>query len=376
MKKKLLALYCRPPLLGLPQNSYGQYHILNAANQFVETQILSFKSSANNSQENLYFDPNDSKIIKIINLILRGRSTRLTHYWSNDFFNAYKVLINDFKPDILYVDNLLMMQYPIAYTPKANIWFYDDESPLFVKEYSLRENIFEKIRNIGLSKFEKKAISFSDRTFCITDEESMHLNSLGFKSIQTLPYPIDDEYFFYGWKPPRSEFSVLFVGDFAHYPNKEAAKIICTKIYPALKDNKIKFILVGRNFKRIKSYLNDEISTFENVEDVRPYYWSSSLFIAPIFSGAGMRIKILEAASCGTPIVMSQLANSGINMVKSTEAFLVNNVDEMIETILTIYNSGSQNLIQISEHANHKIRSLYSLKKMIDFYKKIFSNYV
>ena len=375
MKKKLLALYCRPPLLGLPQNSYGQYHILQSVNEFFETRILSFKSSKANFQEDGYFDPNDSKIIKIVNLILKGRSTRLTHYWSDDFFNAYKILLNDFKPDILYVDNLLMMQYPLAYIPKAKIWFYDDESPLFVKGHGLRKNIIEKVRNIGLSKLEKKVISFSDRTFCITDEESIHLNTFGFKSVQTLPYPIDDEYYFYGWKPSKTEFSVLFVGDFAHYPNKEAANIICTKIYPALKNYKIKFILVGRNINKIKSYLNDEISTFENVEDVRPYYWKSSLFIAPIFSGGGMRIKILEAASCGIPILMTPAANFGINLKKSVEAFLVNNINEMIDTLHNIYNSDFRNLLEISKNANLKIRSRYSLDQIIDLYKKTFSNY-
>lgn len=374
MKKKLLALYCRPPLLGLPQNSYGQYYILKSVSDSFETRILSFKSSASGFNDDEYFKTNDSKVKKVFNLILKSKSTRLTHYWSKDFFNAYELLLNDFKPDIVYVDNLLMMQYPARYTPGAKIWFYNDESQLFVKEFGLRKNIRELIRNIGLKKFEGKAISISERTFCITEEESNLLKDLGYSSIYTLPYPIDDDYYFYGWKPSNNKFTILFVGDFGHYPNEEAAKIICTKIIPAIKTKNIEFVLVGRNLIKIKKYLNNQIVVHENVDDVRPFYWNCNLFLAPIFSGAGMRIKILEAASCGIPILMTSVSNFGINLEKSKEAIIANNINELIENLNNIINSDYSYLLDMSKKANQKIKSAFSLDKLIPYYNDCLHN--
>jgi len=375
MKKKLLALYYRSPELNLPQNSYGQYHILKAAKEVFETRILSFQSPAAIEQDKNYFKPNYSFSNKIFNLALRGNSPHLTHYFTKEMFKAYKDSLNDFNPDLLYVDNLLMMQYPIAYLPKSKIWFYDDESQIYVKGNALRNNFLEQIRNIGLSKYEQKAISVANKTFCITDEETNYLKSLGFKSIQTFPYPVDDEYFHYNWNLPKDEFSILFIGDFSHYPNKEAAKIICTKIYPALKELKIKFILVGRNLKRIKDYLNDGISTFENVEDIRPFYWKSSLFISPIFSGGGMRIKILEAAACGIPILMTPLSNIGINFEDLKEVFFANTINEFIEIIKRVYYSDFSVLMSMSNNANIKVKSLYALDQMKLYYKKVFAEF-
>ncbi|MCK7528248.1 MAG: hypothetical protein MZV64_67090 [Ignavibacteriales bacterium] len=46
-----------------------------------------------------------------------------------------------------------------------------------------------------------------------------------------------------------------------------------------------------------------------------------------------MRIKILEAASCGIPILMTPLANLGVNLRKSKEAFIEDNISGMIESI-------------------------------------------
>ena len=205
MKKKLLALYYRPPELSLPQNSYGQYHILQAAKEVFETRILSFRSPSSIKQDGNYFEPNYSFSNKFFNLVLKGKSPHLTHYFTQEMLIHYKHSLNDFKPDLLYIDNLIMMQYPLLFQPNAKIWFYDDESQLFVKANGLRKNFLEIIRNIGLSRFEKKVISISDKTFCITEEETNYLKRLGFKSIQTLRYPVNDKYFRHNWNLPKDE---------------------------------------------------------------------------------------------------------------------------------------------------------------------------
>jgi len=306
--------------------------------------------------------------------MFEGRSTRLTHYWSNKFFNSYKKRINEYKPAIIYVDNLLMMQYPLKYKLNAKIWFYDDESNLFIRENGLRKNLIEKFRNIGLCKFEETSIRASERIFCITKEETQHLNYLGFKNVHALPYPVDEKYFYYNWTYPQKGISILFVGDFAHHPNKEAARVICEDIYPLLKSNGAKITLVGRNFIRIKKYLKKEISTFENVEDVRPFYWGNSIFVTPIFSGGGMRIKILEAAACGIPIIMTPLANLGINFEHMKEAIILNTIAEIVKFIKSSHISNSTELIKLSKMANQKIKTDFSLEKMKVFYASQFSN--
>jgi glycosyltransferase involved in cell wall biosynthesis len=373
MNKKLLALCFRPPEIGYTQNSQGQYHILQRAQKMFETRILSFKPSGPSAKEENYFDPNTSITIKLFNLLLLRESPRLTHYWSKRFFYAYRTMLEEFKPDTLYVDNLLMMQYPLKIKPDAKIWLYIEESQLYIKKYNLRKSIFDLFKNFGLSNFEKRAISNADKTLLITNQESNYLESIGFNSVKTMPYSVDDNFFYYGWKTKQKTYSLLFIGDFSHQPNKEAAKIICTKIYPAIRNLQIKIILVGRNINKIKKYLNSDIEIHENVKDVRPFYWESTLFTAPIFSGAGMRIKILEAASCGIPILMTPLANLGVNLESSKEAFIEDDISGMIESIIKIYNSDGSDLANVSIRANKKVRSIFGIEKMNKLYDEIFS---
>ncbi|MDP2364765.1 MAG: glycosyltransferase, partial [Ignavibacteria bacterium] len=335
--------------------------------------ILSFIPSTLGEKVENYFDPKDSMIVKLLSLLFLGRSPRLTHYWSKSFFYAYRTMLEEFNPDILYVDHLLMMQYPLKYKPDAQIWLYNEESQLYIKKYNLRKNIFDLVKNIGLSGFEKKAISSTYKTFLITNHESEYLKSIGFNSVKTMSYLVDDKFFYNGWKKKQKVFSLLFIGDFSHRPNKEAAKLICNSIYPAIRNLQIKIILVGRNIKKIKKYISSEIEIHENVEDVRSFYWESTLFIAPIFSGAGMRIKILEAASCGLPILMTPLANLGVNLEISKEAFIEDDISGMIEKIKNIYNSDVSNLVNVSISANKKVRSNFGIEKMNKLYDEILS---
>ncbi len=286
-------------------------------------------------------------------------------------FDSYTKTLKEFKPDILYVDNLVMMQYPLSLHPNIKILFYDDESQLFVKSKKTRKSLTEKLKNIGLVKEEIKSLNIAETTFCITNEETNFLHSLGYNSVLTLPYSIDVEHFHYNWKPPIN-FTVLFVGDFSHYPNREAARIISSKISPALSGLNIQFIIVGRNINRIKKYLSQKIITYENVDDVRPFYWNNSLFIAPLFSGGGMRIKILEAASCGIPIIMSPLANLGVNLEQAKDAFIEDSTSGIIQLIKRIYNSDRSDLFNVSLNANKKVKSHFSLNKMNKLYNDIF----
>ena len=372
MKKKLLAIYYRPPLLGLPQNSFGQYYILKVLETIYEIRTLSFQPPVDLNISGDYLRPEFSRSKKLFNLFFKQRSPHLTHYFTNEMAQLYNNAIKEFEPDLIYVDNIVMMQYPIKYKTSSKIWFFDDDSRLFNNKIRPKNNFIEKIRNTGLEKFELKAIEKSDKTFCITAEETSLLRSKGFDNIYTLPYPIDNNIYFYNWEPLKDKFNVLFVGDFSHPPNREAAKIITREFYPVLDKNDIIITIVGRNISKIRKYLKrcNNIEIFENTRDVREFYWKSSLFIAPIFSGAGMRIKILEAAACGIPILMTDIANLGINLSPEL-AFFANSYKQMINTILSIKHMSDSDLVKIGKGASQAVIDKFGLEKMTSVYNDI-----
>jgi glycosyltransferase involved in cell wall biosynthesis len=50
---------------------------------------------------------------------------------------------------------------------------------------------------------------------------------------------------------------------------------------------------------------------------MRPLFGHASVFVAPIFWGSGIRIKLLEALATGIPIVATPLAAEGMDVAGS-----------------------------------------------------------
>jgi glycosyltransferase involved in cell wall biosynthesis len=52
---------------------------------------------------------------------------------------------------------------------------------------------------------------------------------------------------------------------------------------------------------------NGDVIVTGHVEDVRPYFARSAVFVCPLRSGSGMQAKILEAMAMGVPVVTTSV---------------------------------------------------------------------
>lgn len=362
--KKLLALHYRPPFKNGRSNSFGQYYFHQVFKEKYEVRGLAFGENNEHLDDFKIIPLQSSSIEKILKFIFGMKSVRLTHFESNNFSKAFYKEIEEFNPDIIYVEHVVMMQYLIGFKTKANVILFDDDSFLFSKKNKLEGSFYQRIRNYGLTEFEKKALKRADYVITITDEEKSYLESLGYKNVFCVPYDIDTDYFSFNWRKPK-ENSILFVGNFDHYPNREAVKYLTREVLPLLTSLNCKLRIVGRNIYRIKKYLSKEIEVFENVEDVREYYWNSTLFVVPIFSQSGLRIKVLEAAACGIPILLTRLANLGIGF-NMNEAFVTDNISKetlttnILEIVSNLNIITEEKLINMSQLARRKIEYKFS----------------
>jgi len=244
-------------------------------------------------------------------------------------------------------------------TINSKIIFFNDESNLYIKEKNLRGSFYQKLRNTGLAKLETEACKKASVVLTITEDEENYLRQKGYKNVFTIPYGIDKNYFAFNWKQPEKK-NIMFLGDFSHYPNRKAIKFLINHIIPNLSDIGVSFKIVGRNTDSIKNLLSGSVEVFDDVPEVRPYLYNSSVFAAPIFAGAGLRVKILEAALCGVPLVISPIANLGINFVDKEEAFICNSKLEFNEVLRNLFSSKYDDTIDSMRlNARNKIVSKF-----------------
>jgi glycosyltransferase involved in cell wall biosynthesis len=114
-------------------------------------------------------------------------------------------------------------------------------------------------------------------------------------------------------------YRIGFSGDYSYKPNRDAAHFIINKIAPALAKLGISFeiYLIGRNpdYLMLSSQSSDKVRFYitNEVDCIDEWLEKLDIFICPLFSGAGMKNKILKALSIGLPIISTRHGIEGIN---------------------------------------------------------------
>jgi glycosyltransferase involved in cell wall biosynthesis len=119
-------------------------------------------------------------------------------------------------------------------------------------------------------------------------------------------------------EPPPSKPVVLYTGSMDYPPNADAVTWFARAIWPAIQGQHpaARFLIVGRNPGSEVQALTTipGISVTGTVPDVRPYFEQAKVYVVPLRSGSGTRLKILEAMAMGLPIVSTTLGFEGLDV--------------------------------------------------------------
>ena len=99
-------------------------------------------------------------------------------------------------------------------------------------------------------------------------------------------------------------------------PNIDAALFLAQEVFPAIRrehpDAELRF--VGRNpGPRILAMAQRGIVVTGGVSNMLPHLHEATVYVAPHFTGAGTRTKLLEAMAAGLPIVTTTVGIEGIS---------------------------------------------------------------
>ncbi len=108
--------------------------------------------------------------------------------------------------------------------------------------------------------------------------------------------------------------TLLFSGFYAYPPNREAVDFIVTSVMPALRRRypSATLALTGGGAPYHEPWLRNAGSV--PYEDFAAFVAGCAVAIAPIFSGSGTRLKILEAMAAGVPVVATEKAVEGLGL--------------------------------------------------------------
>ncbi|MDP2940119.1 MAG: glycosyltransferase family 4 protein [Candidatus Omnitrophota bacterium] len=120
-----------------------------------------------------------------------------------------------------------------------------------------------------------------------------------------------------------NEKMILFYGQLNYEPNVEALEIIKNQIIPLLENKKksYKLVICGRGDGRglLINFKHTNLIFKGFVERIQDYINASDVVIAPLLSGSGTRIKILEALACKKRVISTSIGVEGLKRNKLLE---------------------------------------------------------
>ena len=108
---------------------------------------------------------------------------------------------------------------------------------------------------------------------------------------------------------------LLFVGNFTHPPNRDAARWLVGELMPALRARypTARLTVVGSPVPvDLAAESGAEVEFVGDVPFVRPYLERACVVVAPVRLGGGMRMKVLQALAHGKAVVTTSLGAEGL----------------------------------------------------------------
>ena len=250
-----------------------------------------------------------------IKLILKTSKDQLIHVWLDRSDYGFLILILK-----------IFFFYKKIY---FHTYFHNDEVR-FIKHKFVNDVFFKRFFYLLIAKFAQKlSLILSKKLYFISKNERLTLaGGNGFFFPPTWPSsPVKKD------RVPQSnaEPYILLVGS-AFFANIRGFKWFIEECAPHLNLNTV---IAGSGMSSFFSS-GDKITVYDYVDDLSSLYHNSSAVIVPIFNGAGIKIKALEALIYEKYLVITDFAFEGLDYVFSDFDIFIkkaNKASEFIESI-------------------------------------------
>jgi GT2 family glycosyltransferase len=155
----------------------------------------------------------------------------------------------------------------------------------------------------------------ADATVVVTPNEKAVLEELGVANVFVVPNV--HEMAISGERRFEETADLLFIANYNHPPNIDAAHWLCEAIMPIVWEDlpEVNLVLVGANpSQEILALGSERVRVTGYVRDAAPYFRRSRLFVAPLRFGAGMKGKIGHALQYALPVVTTPVGAEGLGL--------------------------------------------------------------
>lgn len=306
------------------------------------------------------------------------------------YFTGDNYLISRFKSDeiVTYLNSKKAEQYDVIWFESLfSTAFHNDVKNAFpdakliyrahniefqlwrgrLNEYNPIKRVILKKLTERLEKYEKELISTFDASIAISQKDESWIKHHSNKPTAVLPY--------FNWKSDHKStadfksnpLKFLFLGSLDWEPNLTGIKWLIQQVWPSVKQKlpEAELHIAGRNMPEDLKVVTNGVSYRGQIEDVVDYYQEGEIVLVPVFSGSGIRIKIIEALSYQKAVITTDIGLSGLNFTANQDVKLANTTQEFVDAMIQLA-TDSVERNQFQELGFHAYQKKYSKQAYLE----------
>jgi glycosyltransferase involved in cell wall biosynthesis len=325
-----------------------------------------------------------SPVSALFNLLFSKKPYNATRFISKTFAEELKKILQENEYDIIQLEGLYVCPYipVIRANSKAKVIYraHNIEHEIWSRT-AIMAHGFEKwyLKNLSkrIKRFETQILNKYDLLVPITGRDGAILNKLGnTKPVHISQTGIDSSVLIPNSKNLNHP-TLFHIGSLEWSPNQEGLIWFFENCWDAIREKypDLQFFVAGRNappwFQRMLNLPN--VVFKGEVADAYEFMNSKSIMVVPLFSGSGMRIKIIEGMALGKPIVTTPVGTEGISTTSGKNIIITTDAEGFVQSISDLienreyFDKISRNAI---EYIHENFDNLSSAGALIEFYKK------
>jgi len=333
-----------------------------------------------------YIDTDIKALEALSNLALSKRSYNIVRFEDAKFEEQLIKILKNQEFDIVQIESIFLNYYIdcIRENSKAKIVLRAPNVEFMIWERLAQEEKnsvkkqYLKILAKRIKKEELEAIHNFDALYTVTQNDMDIFKSLGGTiPMEFIPTGVDVSK---DLSVDRSEIefpSLFHIGALDWMPNQEGLIWFLEQVWPKINMHypEVKFYIAGRgdaSWFDASRYIN--VVLLGEIDDAASFIKSKAIMIVPLFSGSGMRVKIIEGMTLGKAIVSTSIGVEGIIHQHNKDILIADNAKNFvsaIESLLSNRNSFDEICTAAQSTMNKHYGNTVLTEKLIHFLEKI-----